>query len=318
MVSDAEEYLLAKDFEIVFESIIDDLIGDKTIAPLRDLSDGKEIDHLYLDESLTRRRSLAGDKTFYIADSKYYKRGNSLGRESVAKQFTYARSLLQLDLDLFLNGDDASEETKRRGLALRDVSILRDKVTEGYDVIPNFFVSATMPDDLRYDDDSLRLHDGESEYRNIHFENRLFDRDTLILSHYDVNFLYVIKLYAQNSVGLKTGWRAKVRGEFKKHIRELLKDRFDFFAMTPYGDVSDGDASRFLQDNFKSALGKVYSPYPEVNGKKVYSLALENPEKLFKDKSLSDAGFEKRRARVARENEKVTNLLKQKLALLQF
>lgn len=93
VVSNDEEYLLAKNFEIVFESMIDDLVGDEEIAELRELSDGKEIDHLYLDESLTRR-SQGGEKTFYIADSKYYKRGNSLGPESVAKQFTYARNLL--------------------------------------------------------------------------------------------------------------------------------------------------------------------------------------------------------------------------------
>ena len=309
VVSSDEEYLLAKNFEIVFESMIDDLVGDETIADLRELSDGKEIDHLYFDESLTRR-SANGGKTFYIADSKYYKRGNGLGVESVAKQFTYARNLLQLDLDLFLNGDDASDKVKRRRLALDKVGKMRDETTEGYDVIPNFFISATVPEDLKYDDDRLALHDGTREYRNIHFENRLFDRDTLILSHYDVNFLYVIKLYAQNDSGLSEEWREKVRAEFKKHIRGLLKERFSFFAMMPYDELSDEDASRFLRENFRSALGKVYSPYPKVNGKTVYSLALENPKKMVKDDSLSDEGFENRKIRVAHENEAVRNLLK--------
>lgn len=309
VVSNDEEYLLAKNFEIVFESMIDDLVGDETIFDLRELSDGKEIDHLYLDESLTRR-SVNGEKTFFIADSKYYKRGNSLGVESVAKQFTYARNLLQLDLDLFLNGDDASDKVKRRRLALDKVGKIRDETTEGYDVIPNFFISATVPEDLKYDDDRLALHDGTREYRNIHFENRLFDRDTLILSHYDVNFLYVIKLYAQNDSGLSEEWREKVRAEFKKHIRGLLKKRFSFFAMMPYDELSDEDASRFLRENFRSALGKVYSPYPKVNGKTVYSLALENPSNMLNDDSLSDEGFENRKTRVAHENEAVTNLFK--------
>lgn len=36
VVSSGEEYLLAKDFEIVFESMIDELIGDDRIAGLRD------------------------------------------------------------------------------------------------------------------------------------------------------------------------------------------------------------------------------------------------------------------------------------------
>lgn len=309
IVSSGEEYLLAKNFEIVFESIIDDLIGDDRLSKLRDLSDGKEIDHLYLDESLTRRLD-GGEKTFYIADSKYYKRGNSLGVESVAKQFTYARNLLQLDLDLFLNGDDASEKIKKRRDALNEVKALRDNITEGYDVIPNFFISATVPEDLTYDEDHLFLHKGKNEYRNIHFENRLFDRDTLILSHYDVNFLYVVKLYAQNDTGLKAEWRTKVRGEFKTHIRKLLKERFSFYAMMPYDELTDEEASRFLRENFRTALGKLYSPYPKVNGKTVYSLALEKPESMIDDGALSAEGLQKRRIRVAHENESVTNLLK--------
>lgn len=309
VVSGGEEYLLAKNFEIVFEAMIDDLLGDESIAALRELSDGKEIDHLYLDESLTRR-SEGGEKTFYIADSKYYKRGNALGRESVAKQFTYARNLLQLDLDLFLNGDDASDKTKVRRRALQGVNLMRDEVTEGYDVIPNFFISATMPEDLKYDDDRLALHEGAREYRNIHFENRLFDRDTLILSHYDVNFLYVVRLYARNDPGLKAGWKAKVRREFKAHIRGLLKERFSFFAMMPYDEITDGEAERFLRGNFREMLGKVYAPYPKVDGKRVYALALEKPEKMVKDDSLSPEGFEKRQARVLRENESLMHLLK--------
>ena len=306
----SEEYLLAKNFEIVFESMIDDLIGDKDVEKLRELSDGKEIDHLYLDESLTRK-SIGGKKTFYIADSKYYKRGNCLGKESVAKQFTYARNILQLDLDLFLNGEDASEDIKKRRSKLEshDVNLMRDDLTEGYDVIPNFFISATVPEELGYDEDNLRLHGG-NEFRNIHFENRLFDRDTLILSHYDVNFLYVVKLYAQNDTTLKEDWRKKVKKEFRTHMRGLLKERFLFYAMMPYDELTDEDANRFLRENFRTVLGKIYSPYAKVNGKSVYSLALENPEKIENGGALSDEGFEKRKVRVAAENDSVIKLLK--------
>ena len=54
----------------------------------------------------------------------------------------------------------------------------------------------------------------------------------------------------------------------------------------------------------------MYSPYPKVNGKTVYSLALENPNKMVKDSTLSAEGFEKRKARVAEENDAVKALLK--------
>ncbi len=309
VVSSNEEYLLAKNFEIVFEAMIDDLVGDESLANLRELSNGKEIDHLYLDESLTSRGTL-GEKTFYIADSKYYKRGNCLGGESIAKQFTYARNILQLDLDLFLNGADAADSVKKKRGTLKGVQLLRDETTEGYDIIPNFFISATVPEDLDYTNDRLALHEGAREYRNIHFANRLFDRDTLILSHYDVNFLYVVRLYAQNDRGLQSAWREKVRGEFRRHIRSLLEERFNFFAMMPCEELSDADATRFLKENFHSTLGKVYSPYPSVDGKRVYSLALEDPERMSQDAALSEEGFAAYKNRVAVENESVTNLLK--------
>lgn len=309
VVSDREEYLLAKDFNIVFEAIIDDLIGDGETAAFKAMKDGKEIDHLYLDKSLTARGGENG-KTFYIADSKYYKLGHSLGEESVCKQFTYAKNMLQLDLNLFLNGEEASEKVKQRRRVFSEVGLLRDTVTEGYDVIPNFFISATLDKSFDYDRPGMKLHDDGrgGEYRNVHFENRLFDRDTLILSHYDVNFLYVLKLYAQNDRGIKKSWREKVREEFRSRIRGILKNRFRFFAMMPHGDTAAGE--RFLRDNFRQTLGKVYSSYAPVDGKAVYSLALEDPEQLMDDNALSGAGMEKRKARLQTENGAVMNLLK--------
>lgn len=316
-VAGGEEYLLAKNFEIVFETIIDDLIGDKELSKLRELSDGKEIDHLYLDESLTRR-SEGGRKTFYIADSKYYKRGNALASQSVAKQFTYARNLLQLDLDLFLSDEnDLSDRLRDRKRQLEEVGLLRDNVTEGYDVIPNFFISATLAEDFDYNNDKLALHNGGKEFRNIHFENRLFDRDTLILSHYDVNFLYVIKLYAQNQAVLKSNWREKVRKEFKRHIRAFLGEHFKFYAMMPYDNLSDEHTKTFLDENFRSILGKLYAPYQRVNGKSVYALALEKPETLVNDGTLTPEGFERKRKRLEEENHRTRVLLERNFYIVE-
>ncbi len=313
VVSEDEEYLLAKNFEIIFEAMIDDLIGDPAIVELKELSDGKEIDHLYLDDSLTRADR---NQTFYIADSKYYKRGNSLGGESVAKQFTYAKNILQLDLDLFLNGPDASEKVlKARSAVMKGkedkVGLLRDEATEGYDIIPNFFISATIGEDMGYDEDRLDLHGDNTEkreYRNIHFENRLFDRDTLLLSHYDVNFLYVLKLYAQDNRSTKEEWRRTVHNKFKAHVRSVLESHFSFHALMPYDELTDADAIRFLRENFRETLGKVYSPYPKVNGKSVYSLALEKPDAIV-DERLSPEGLANRKRRTYEDNKAVKALL---------
>ncbi len=273
VVNEGEEYLIAKNFEIIFESMIDDLIGDRDLDPIRELRDGKEIDHLYVDDSLTHRD---GRQTFYIADSKYYKIGRALEEKSVAKQFTYARDMLQLNLDLFLPGDDASASVLkgRRLFDGKSVKMLRDPDTEGYDVIPNFFISARMEKDFDYDRDGLSPiyeDDTSREYHSIHFPNRLFDRDTLILSHYDLNFLFLVKLYAGNDAELRDGWRADVRKVFRDRIRKVLTDRFEFRAIMPHDGISP---KLFFEENFKVTIGKVYSPYPPMDGKPIFMLAL--------------------------------------------
>ncbi len=311
VVSEGEEYLIAKNFEIIFEAMVDDLLGDRELAALKELDDGKEIDHLYLDESLT---SNTGRKTFYIADSKYYMRGRSLEEKSVAKQFTYAKDMLQLNLDLFLPGDEASETVRRwRKPFGANVGLLRDEVTEGYDVIPNFFISATMNDEFDYDKSGLVKHpdDGHKEYQNCHFENRLFDRDTLILSHWDVNFLYILKQYAQNDEGLKLEWKKEVQTLFRDYIRELLQGKefnttahYSFYALMPHEGV---DAVDFFRENFKYTLGKIYAPKLEIEGRPVYILALENVGNLFQSRYLKD--MDGRMARIQRENKLALDLL---------
>ena len=319
VVSEGEEYLIAKNFEIIFEAMIDDLLGDREIAKLKELDDGKEIDHLYLDESLT---SSSGRKTFFIADSKYYMIGRSLEDKSVAKQFTYAKDMLQLNLDLFLPGDAASDKVRRWRDPFKDknIGLQRDPVTEGYDVIPNFFISATMDRDFNYDQLGLeKRRDGDAgEFHSIHFRNRLFDRDTLILSHYDVNFLYVLKLYVQNDESAQDGFKAYVHGVFRQKIRELLNGehgkggRFQFRAMMPYGEGEDAIrlAHQFFEENFRAMLGKVYAPHLNSGGNPVYLLALQRPDNIFNDGSLSKEAFEDLRGQVSQENEATLQLLR--------
>lgn len=152
--ADRREYLLAKNFNIVFEAIIDDLVGEKDVpAGLKEQEDGKRVDHLYRDQSLITDES--DRDVYYIGDSKYYKRGNPIGRESVYKQFTYARNVIQWNLNLFLDAPDAA--ARQDFNAYGKFGKLRDDMTEGYNVIPNFFISARMVKDsagrLSYADD---------------------------------------------------------------------------------------------------------------------------------------------------------------------
>ena len=294
---DQREYLLVKSFHIVFEAIIDELIaGDQKLPKeLKDQPDGKRVDHIYQYQELTNNTT--DDNIYYIGDSKYYKRGNSLGKESIYKQFTYARNVIQWNIDLF---NDGKEEEKNGHVKLRD------DVTEGYNIIPNFFISANQ-NVLRPEDD-IKLIDSDKEadkrrqqyYLSRQFENRLFDRDTFLLAHYDVNFLFVVALYGRNHSASKALWRNKVRQMFRKEIQQMLKENFEFYTMTAKSDVNP---DVYIKENFQSLLGKVYHPFDNREGsdQQYFSLALRKPEKE------SDATI---RAKVASENEAVMFELK--------
>lgn len=295
---DQREYLLVKSFHIVFEAIIDELIaGDQTLPKeLKDQPDGKRVDHIYQYQELTNNAT--DDHIYYIGDSKYYKRGNSLGKESVYKQFTYARNVIQWNIDLFNDGkaEDRNGHVK-----------LRDDVTEGYNIIPNFFISANQ--NVLQPEDDIKLIDSDKEagqrrqqyYLSRQFENRLFDRDTFLLAHYDVNFLFVIALYGRNNQSSKVAWRNKVRKMFRKEIQQMLKDNFEFYAMTAHADVN---ADTYIKENFQTLLGKVYHPFENREGsdQQYFSLALRKPEK----ESNPEVS-----AKISNENEAVMFALRQ-------
>lgn len=295
---DQREYLLVKSFHIVFEAIIDELIaGDQTLPKeLKDQVDGKRVDHLYQYQELTNNDK--NENIYYIGDSKYYKRGNSLGKESIYKQFTYARNVIQWNIDLF--NDGKAEE--KNGHAK-----LRDDVTEGYNIIPNFFISANQ--NVLLAEDDIKLIDSDKEehrrrqqyYLSRQFENRLFDRDTFLLAHYDVNFLFVVALYGRNNSASKEQWRQKVRKMFRKEIQQMLKENFEFYAMTAKSDVNP-DA--YIRENFQQVLGKVYHPFDNREGsdQQYFSLALRKPEK----ESNPEVS-----AKISNENEAVMFALRQ-------
>ena len=70
-----DERLLVRNFNSVFEDMIDSLIGEKSLpAGLKEQKDGKIIDHIY------QGRSLIGDGNIYfIGDSKYYREDSTVG-----------------------------------------------------------------------------------------------------------------------------------------------------------------------------------------------------------------------------------------------
>lgn len=277
--SDQKEYLLVKNFNIVFEAIIDELIGDRNIpAGLKEQDDGKRIDHIYSYQGLTTYEK---DKPiYYIGDSKYYKRGSKIGKESVYKQFTYARNVIQWNLNLFMNDDRADNDLQFDKKNFGNVPKLRDDVTEGYNVIPNFFISAKLNDDLSYKDDIEITDKQNTHFSNRHFLNRLFDRDTLLICHYDVNFLYVVSLYARNNSLQKEAWKRKVRSMFRTEIQNMLTAQFSFYAMQAHPGVN---ANKYLKEHFQQTLGKIYTPF---ENNQIFSLALDKQDPEGNNKEI--------------------------------
>ena len=282
MSVDQSEYLLVKSFHIVFEAMIEELIGDNDVPKgLKEQEDGKLVDHFYTYQGLISNRDENND-VYYIGDSKYYKIGSTPKNEAVYKQYTYARNVIQWNLNLFLPDDNMSEEQKRNKIddmgrygkvQLRRIDDKIDDITEGYNIIPNFFISANIPSNkdgtanLIYDDITTE-HQTQPPISR-HFTNRLYDRDTLLLSHYNVNFLFVLALYARNNAGAKEAYKAAVRQKFRKSIQEMLEKHFKFYAIQAHQGI---DSQEYFRTHFKDVVGKVYSPYQNED---IFSLALD-------------------------------------------
>lgn len=265
------EYLLAKDYHIIFEAMIDTLLGDPNPPKgLKAQPDGKRVDHIYSHQGLLALD--ACDRVYYIGDSKYYRAGAAVGAEAVYKQFTYARNLIQWNIDSFFSA-----------VALGDmpvVGLCRDELTEGYNIVPNFFISAWMPHSLSFADEAAFVAQTSSVFISKQFGNRLFDRDTLLVYHYKVNFLVVISLYAGGSLYHRAQWRARLRNLFTEGLRQALLQRYDFYVLIPRTSV---DVKAFIQSHFQELLGKLYRPisFPTSD---YLLLALER----FADKAEND------------------------------
>ena len=171
---------------------------------------------------------------------------------------------------MFLSDDTAYDELdKQKRLADRgrfgDIRLQDASMTEGYDVIPNFFISAFVNNDLKYNaQENIRPHKDKNEEHctkvSYQFPDRLFDRDTLFLSQYDVNFLYVLFLYARNKANEKSQWKEYVRKKFREEIRAVIQNEFMIYAMRARLGV---DGALYLQQHFYELNGRVFQPYGE-------------------------------------------------------
>jgi SOS-response transcriptional repressor LexA len=245
-----QDYLLVKDFDRIFEDMIDSLISDdtKTIdRKMADQRDRKIVDHIYKYESLVRK-----DDVYYIGDSKYYKEGSNPADEAIYKQFTYARNVIQRNMDLLEpNGNKIYRDN------------YFDPITEGYNITPNFFIRGTVEDE-DYDFDfrlEQTLKDGKPDVeRMTHHKDRLFDRDTLLVLKYNISFLFVLSTYASNHAD--ENLRRRIRNDFRKHVMAQLNKDYKFFKLRTKDGVNVKEA---VDRHFRLLLGKVFSAFNENN-----------------------------------------------------
>lgn len=242
-----DETLMVKNFNLVFEDMIDQMLSDDTKkkhSELKDQPDGKIVDHIYLDRSL-----IDASNIYFIGDSKYYKDRSDLGENSIFKQFTYAKNAIQINMDVFNNKERFLDPDTR----------YRDELTEGYNPSPNFFIRGVVdPDDMR--GSTSGLEDQEGVYRpSCQFKNRFFDRDTLITQEYNINFLYVLSSYVLR--GEDAHSKQKIHDQFRKNMEKAYNAHYEFFVLIPRDGKTAEEA--FNKLNFKRVIGKLFCPYEE-------------------------------------------------------
>ncbi len=241
-VKEQEEFLLVRDFNIIFEDMIDVLLGDSD-APrsLVKQQDGKIVDHLFKGMSLTT----GNRQVYYVGDSKYYKDSTALDGPALFKQYTYARNIIQTQLNWFNNG--------------REHLKYRDELTEGYNITPNFFISGRVEKTYRFSSSELTLQPDEFD-KNYQFRNRLFDRDTLFLRLYDINFLFALYAYVNRSQSVRTDFKAAAKQKFRDDFIRYIDNEHDFYLL----QARDRDNLRSVVNaRFREINGKVFCPYDE-------------------------------------------------------
>ena len=239
-----EDRLLVKNFNIVFEDMIDYLIGSKTEGipdELKNQADGKIVDHIYKAKSL-----IDDSDIYYVGDSKYYAAWNEVGVNSIYKQFTYAKNIVQFNINL-LHHWEPQHKSKDKHLPYRD------SLTEGYNITPNFFIRGVVDSQNISYDENIKEQSDMLRF-NKHFYNRLFDRDTLILKEYNINFLYVLSTYA---IHIDSESRThRLRTLFRNDLIESLDKTYTFYKVKQKaGGISLED---LVRTHFYTFAGRMY------------------------------------------------------------
>lgn len=297
------EFLLVRKFNIVFEAMVDYILGDANLpTKLWKQSDGKIVDHLFRGDSIFCNKR----QVYYIGDSKYYKEDRHPENESLFKQYTYAKNIIQQEINWYHKNESSV--------------IYRDELTEGYNITPNFFLCGFIDKKQGFTADTLEA-EGYDFKINYQFRNRIFDRDTLFLRQYNINFLFVLYAYVSRSQSVRTGFKEKAKGLFKNHFISYIDSHYDFYILKAR-EAEDDDSLRKLirGELFWRINGKVICPYfedTEYHGLLV--LGLENPAN--KKESLvdvSDKAWVEHNRKLAEENTELLLTLEEYFIIKEY
>jgi hypothetical protein len=129
----------------------------------------------------------------------------------------------------------------------------RDDLTEGYNITPNFFIQAFVQLNELDFEHHFELDKSKTQFVNQHFENRLFDRDTLTIHHFKINFLFVLNSYLSLNINSLNYDKSIFKKEIKQAILNYYQTNFEFYSIKPLISAAD-----FMERYFQKLIGKVY------------------------------------------------------------
>jgi len=110
------------------------------------------------------------------------------------------------------------------------------------------------PAKLDFEQHHLLLNENKHEF-SCHFENRLFDRDTLFVYYYTINFLFVLKAYSNFTKMRIKKFREECRPKLKSDMTKYLNNRYIIFRK----ELSTQESEEFVKENFRELCGKMFS-----------------------------------------------------------
>ena len=284
-----------------------------SLSQLKYNRDGKIIDHIYKDVSLINDE----DYIYFIADAKYYSpeiineedeevskdesdeeknirksyniNGVKDSSHSLYKQYTYAKNTIQFNIELFYQDDKENQNNLNKSKIKLERINYRDEITEGYNITPNYFIygytDKNTLDNLNepfisYNNSEDPIKVKEKDIKIIkQWPFRLFDRDTLIATHFKMSFPYVLKNYVSKNSEYLNRQRNLIRKEFRNIFINSVQQytQYNFYKIG-FNKIS---LDEFVNRNFKILNGKCFSVYL-LEDKFTLIIAIHNLDINFK------------------------------------